>query len=70
MAFDTTAITGNHRSKRYAISTEDGKVVKVAIEPDNTSLTSKSTESIPIWSSGFTLIHLHQSRLLRSSCKV
>ncbi|RVX75187.1 hypothetical protein B0A52_00539 [Exophiala mesophila] len=44
VAFDTTAITGNYRSKRYAIATEDGKVVKVAIEPDNTSLTISAAD--------------------------
>lgn len=36
--FDSVAIMGNRRSKRYAIATEDGKVTKVAIEPDNFGL--------------------------------
>jgi hypothetical protein len=33
--FDSAALLGNNRSKRYALLTEDGKVTKVAIEPDN-----------------------------------
>lgn len=39
--FDAAKILGNNRSKRYAVSTENGKVVKVAVEPDNTGVTSK-----------------------------
>ena len=41
VAFDATALLGNERSKRYAIQTEDGKVTSVAIEPDNTGITSE-----------------------------
>lgn len=37
--FDATPLLGTKRSKRFAIATEDGKVVKVAIEPDNIGLT-------------------------------
>lgn len=33
--FDASSLMGNYRSKRYAVLTEDGKVTKVAIEPDN-----------------------------------
>ena len=41
VAFDATPVLGNKRSKRFAIRTEDGKVTKVAVEPDNTGVTSK-----------------------------
>ncbi|KAL4809791.1 Redoxin-domain-containing protein [Aspergillus unguis] len=44
--FDATAILGNHRSKRYAVRTEDGKVTHVAIEPDNTSLDVSAAEKV------------------------
>lgn len=37
--FDASPLLGTKRSKRYAIATEDGKVVKVAVEPDNIGLT-------------------------------
>jgi peroxiredoxin 5 len=37
--FDATPVLGNKRSKRCAIQTQDGKVTKVAIEPDNTGVT-------------------------------
>ena len=33
--FEAAAILGNNRSKRYALLTDNGKVTKVAIEPDN-----------------------------------
>jgi 2-Cys peroxiredoxin 5 len=39
--FDASALLGNHRSKRYAVVTEDGKAVKVAVEPDNTGVSSE-----------------------------
>ena len=42
--FDSTAIMGNKRSRRYAVSTEDGKVTKVAIEPDNIGVNESSAE--------------------------
>lgn len=42
VTFDATPILGNHRSKRYAVTLENGKVVKTAVEPDNTGLSSKS----------------------------
>ena len=45
VAFDATPILGNYRSKRYAIATEDGKVVKVAVEPDNTGVSSKFAQT-------------------------
>ncbi|EGO55102.1 hypothetical protein NEUTE1DRAFT_123625 [Neurospora tetrasperma FGSC 2508] len=36
LTFDSKAIFGNDRSKRYAMIVEDGKVTKIAVEPDNT----------------------------------
>ncbi len=45
VGFDATALLGNVRSKRYAIQTKDGKVTSVAIEPDNTGITSELTST-------------------------
>jgi 2-Cys peroxiredoxin 5 len=42
VAFDATPLLGNERSKRYAVQVEDGKVTSVAIEPDNTGISSKN----------------------------
>ncbi len=39
--FNAAPLLGNNRSKRYAVATEDGKVVKVGIEPDNTGVTGE-----------------------------
>ena len=39
--FDATPLLGNVRSKRFAALTEDGKVTKVFVEPDNTGITGK-----------------------------
>jgi peroxiredoxin 5 len=41
ISFDATPLLGNERAKRCAIATEDGKVTKVAIEPDNTGISGK-----------------------------
>ncbi|KAK6428540.1 hypothetical protein LTR95_015314 [Oleoguttula sp. CCFEE 5521] len=41
--FDSKAIFGNDRSKRYAVRTEDGKVTAVDVEPDNTGVNGEST---------------------------
>jgi peroxiredoxin 5 len=41
--FDATPLLGNERSKRLAIATEDGKVTKVAIEPDNVGISGEWT---------------------------
>lgn len=38
LKFDASKVFGNERSKRYALYTEDGKVAKTFIEPDNTSV--------------------------------
>ncbi|OQO11579.1 hypothetical protein B0A48_03306 [Cryoendolithus antarcticus] len=40
--FDSKAIFGNDRSKRYAVRTEDGKVTAVDVEPDNTGVNGES----------------------------
>lgn len=45
VSFDASELMGNHRSKRYAILTEDGKVTKVAIEPDNFGLNVSTAEN-------------------------
>ncbi|KEF62867.1 peroxiredoxin (alkyl hydroperoxide reductase subunit C) [Exophiala aquamarina CBS 119918] len=41
VTFDATPILGNHRSKRYATTIENGRVVKAAVEPDNTGISSE-----------------------------
>lgn len=41
VAFDATPILGNKRAKRFAIRTKDGKVEKVAVEPDNTGISGE-----------------------------
>ena len=38
LTFDSTAVFGNNRSKRYALVVEDGKVKEAHVEPDNTGL--------------------------------
>ena len=40
--FDSAKIFGNNRSKRYAVTTDNGKVVKASVEPDNTGISSQS----------------------------
>lgn len=42
LAFDSTAIFGNARSKRYALVVEDGKISQVHVEPDNTGVNGES----------------------------
>ncbi|OQO01819.1 hypothetical protein B0A48_12292 [Cryoendolithus antarcticus] len=46
MAFDSTAIFGNDRSKRYAVRTQDGKVTGVDVEPDNTGVNVSAAAKI------------------------
>lgn len=38
MTFDSTSVFGNQRSKRYALTVENGKVTETFIEPDNTGV--------------------------------
>lgn len=43
--FDSTAIFGNRRSKRFALVIEDGKVKEAHVEPDNTGTSGKIATS-------------------------
>lgn len=45
VAFDASELMGNYRSKRFAVLTQDGKVTKVAIEPDNFGINVSSAEN-------------------------
>lgn len=38
LSFESSAIFGNDRSKRYALVIEDGKVKEAHVEPDNTGV--------------------------------
>jgi hypothetical protein len=60
VAFDGTAIFGGHRSKRYALRIEDGKVAAVHLEPDNTGLNGKCPNLDPIATP--------QSRRIKARC--
>ncbi len=42
--FDATELMGNRRSKRYAVKTENGKVTKVSIEPDNIGINESAAD--------------------------
>lgn len=44
VTFDATEVLGNVRGKRYAVLTEDGKVTKVAVEPDNIGINESSAD--------------------------
>ncbi|KAK2768701.1 hypothetical protein FQN54_000557 [Arachnomyces sp. PD_36] len=46
LAFDSTAIFGNQRSKRYALLIEDGKVKEAFVEPDNTGVQDSTAEKV------------------------
>lgn len=46
LAFDGTALFGNHRSKRYALVIEEGKVKEAHVEPDNTGLNVSAAEKV------------------------
>ena len=46
LLFDASKFFGNHRSKRYALLVEDGKVVKTFVEPDNTSVDVSDAEKV------------------------
>lgn len=48
LSFDSTTIFGNHRSKRYALLVEDGKVKEAFVEPDNTGLNGKLFPQTPL----------------------
>ena len=42
LTFDSSAIFGNDRSKRYALLVEDGKVKEAFVEGDNTGVDGMS----------------------------
>ncbi|CAF9917663.1 MAG: hypothetical protein HETSPECPRED_003556 [Heterodermia speciosa] len=46
LLFDSAAIFGNNRSKRYALLTQDGKITKLAIEPDNTGVDVSKADNL------------------------
>ncbi|KAK2738570.1 hypothetical protein FQN57_006993 [Myotisia sp. PD_48] len=46
LLFDSTAIFGNNRSKRYALVIENGKIKKAFVEPDNTSVDVSKAENV------------------------
>ncbi|KAJ6017377.1 hypothetical protein N7451_000756 [Penicillium sp. IBT 35674x] len=46
LTFDSTAIFGNIRSKRYALLVEDGKVKEAFVEPDNAGLNVSAAEKV------------------------
>lgn len=41
MSFESSAIFGNNRSKRYALLVENGKVKEAFVEPDNIGLNGR-----------------------------
>lgn len=41
--FESAKVFGHNRSKRYAVTVENGKVKDVFIEPDNTGVVGEST---------------------------
>ncbi|ODV97297.1 hypothetical protein PACTADRAFT_39433 [Pachysolen tannophilus NRRL Y-2460] len=48
LLFNSAAVFGNNRSKRYALLVKDGKVVKDFVEPDNTSVNvSDASKVVP-----------------------
>jgi len=44
--FEAAPLLGTNRSKRYAITTEDGKVKSVHIEPDNIGLSDSAASKV------------------------
>ncbi|KAL1629412.1 hypothetical protein SLS54_001161 [Diplodia seriata] len=46
LSFDSRAIFGNERSKRYALVIEDGKVKEAHVEPDNTGVDGTTLSSV------------------------
>ncbi|THZ99908.1 hypothetical protein D6C83_09046, partial [Aureobasidium pullulans] len=44
--FDATPVLGNHRSKRYALVVEDGKVKEAHVEPDNTGMSVSVVDKV------------------------
>ncbi|KAL4811134.1 Redoxin [Aspergillus unguis] len=46
VTFDSAAIFGNQRSKRYALVVENGKVKEALVEPDNTGMKVSTAENV------------------------
>ncbi|KAJ5662429.1 Redoxin [Penicillium maclennaniae] len=46
LSFDSSAIFGNDRSKRYALLVENGKVKQAFVEPDNIGLNVSAAEKV------------------------
>ncbi|KAJ5082873.1 peroxiredoxin 5 Prdx5 [Penicillium argentinense] len=46
LSFDSAAIFGNDRSKRYALLVENGKVKEAFVEPDNIGLNVSAAEKV------------------------
>ncbi|KAF4535711.1 Tsa family protein [Lasiodiplodia theobromae] len=46
LSFDSRAIFGNERSKRYALVVEDGKVKEAHVEPDNTGVNVSAADKV------------------------
>ncbi|KAG0079532.1 Peroxiredoxin-5, mitochondrial [Linnemannia elongata] len=44
--FDASAALGGHRSKRFALVLENGKITKAFVEPNNTGLSVTLAESL------------------------
>lgn len=44
--FESTAVFGQPRSKRYALKIEGGKVKEAHVEPDNTSVNASAVEKV------------------------
>ncbi|KAK0517525.1 hypothetical protein JMJ35_000680 [Cladonia borealis] len=46
LTFESSAVFGNDRSKRYALVVEDGKVKSAHVEPDNTGVNESAAEKV------------------------
>jgi 2-Cys peroxiredoxin 5 len=44
--FNSAAILGNNRSKRYALVVKDGKITDVNVEPDNTGVSVSGADKV------------------------
>lgn len=45
LTFESSAVFGQDRSKRYALVVEDGKVKSAHVEPDNTGVNGKGLKN-------------------------
>ncbi|KAF6241178.1 hypothetical protein HO173_000972 [Letharia columbiana] len=46
LSFESAAVFGQDRSKRYALVVEDGKVKSAHVEPDNTGVNESAAEKV------------------------